>query len=240
MNDDGTNEKSLFSELVNFGFLDDSAQKVYFTSRNQDLYVVNVDGGNLQKIQEKVLQPDLSPDGKYLVYQKLNADWEVGQYSDRALGITVLDLQTGGEKRISQSWEDFNSFWTPDGKKILFFSRSPEGLASHFIMDVDGNNRKQLTNFGEMFITERVVPIPSERPIWSANGRYLVYESDREIWVNKFSDNYNNLIEAKQLAYGRDPQWLVDGKSITVVVNNSNIINQALITIDIDDGSITN
>jgi len=238
MNNDGSNEKSVFPELINYALLDGNGQKIYLTTRSYDLYSVNTDGSNPQKIQEKVIHPDLSSDGRYLVYQKLNPDWQIGQYFDNALGITVLDLQNNTERRISQSWEDFNPFWTPDNHKILFFSRSPEGLASHFIMDADGNNRKQLTNIGEMFVSDKTVPIPSERPIWSKDGKYLIYESDRAIWMNKFSDNNDNIVAAKQLSYGRDPRWLVDGKSITVVVNNTNYINQALITVDINDGEI--
>lgn len=240
MNDDGSNEKSVFPELINYALLDGNGQKIYLTTRNYDLYSINIDGSNPQKIQEKVIHPDLSSDGRRLVYQKLNPEWQIGQYFDSALGITVMDLQNNTEIRISQNWEDFNPFWTPDNHKILFFSRSPEGLASHFIMDADGNNRKQLSNFGQVFVTGKTVPIPSERPIWSSDGKYLIYESDREIWVNKFSSNQENLISAKQLAYGRDPKWLIDGKKISVVVNNTNIINQALITVDINDGAISN
>lgn len=237
MDEKGGNEKLISEELVRYAFIDKLGESIYFTTRNQDLFATDIDGGNKVKLQEKVLQPDLSPDGKYLVYQKLNPDWQIGQYADNALGLTVLDLQTGEEKRISQSWEDFNPFWTPDGKKILFFSRSNEGLASHFIINADGNGRKQLTNIGEIFVNNRVVPLPSEKPIWSSDGKYLIYESDRAIWYNKFDNDYN-LTEAKQLAYGRDPQWLIDGKSITVVVNNTNYINQSLITVDISDGDI--
>lgn len=238
MDEDGTNERQITEELIRLAFLDNSGQKIYYTTRNQDLYEINIDGSNLRKIQEKVVQPDLSPDGNYLVYQKLNTDWQLGQYFDQALGLTVLDLSTGLEKRISNTWEDFNPLWTPDGKKILFFSRSPEGLASHFIMNADGSGRKQLTNIGEMFVSEKTVPMPSEKPIWSNDGKYLVYESDRSIWYNKFDSDYN-LTEAKQLAYGRDPAWVIDGKRISVVVNNTNKINEALIEVDLN-GSINN
>lgn len=235
---DGRNEKQLSEELCIRAFFDRKEDKVYYVTRDLDLHSVNFNGGNKLKIMEKVVNPDQSPDGRLLVYQKANSDWQLGNYLDRALGIAVLDLITGEEKQITNVMEDFNPFWTPDGKKILFFSRSNEGLASHFIMNNDGSGRKQLTNIGEKFVNDRVVPMPSEKPIWSSDGKYLVYESDREIWYNKFDSNFN-LIDAKQLAYGRDPAWVIDGKRISIVVNNTNKINEALIEVDLD-GSINN
>ncbi len=235
MNNDGSNELLIADELVVYAFFDKTGKKIFYNTRNNyDLYLVNIDGISKVNLHTKTLTSNLSPDGNYLVYQKLNPDWQIGQYYDQALGITILDLKTKKEKIISHSSEDFAPIFTPDGKKILFFSRSPEGLASHFIMNTDGSNRKQLTNIGEKFVSDRTIPVISEKPIWSKNGRYLIYESDKEIWINEFDDSLDNIINAKQIAFGLNPQWFIDGKIITVGLTNIDKASESLIKIDLD------
>lgn len=193
--------------------------RAFYSTKNQDLFVIDYSKLNSKKkITEKALSPNLSSDGRYLAYQKLNHGWRPDDYTEQALGIAILDITTGNEKQISNVAEDFNPLWMPDGKRILFFSRSPEGLVSFFVMDSDGTKRAQLTNVGKKFFDEQAIGNPSEKPIWSSNGKYLVYESDRVIWVLEFSRNYQKIVSSKKVAYGRDPEWVIDGQTFTVVV----------------------
>lgn len=209
--------------------------RIFYSTKNQDLFVINsIENPASKRIQEKILSPDISPDGRYLIYQKLNSDWEIGQYYDKALGLTILDLLSNEEKRISDSWEDFNPLWTLDGTQIIFFSRSPQGLASFFVMSPDGSNRKQLTNIGKKFVDDTTIATPSEKPIWSSDGKYLIYESDRIIWVLEFSKDYRKIISAKRVAYGRDPEWSIDGKTFTVVVTTRENSTVTIMEFDVE------
>lgn len=216
MNENGTEEQEVTKDLVTFALFDATADTIYYTNDRMDLFARD-EKGNSKKIQEKVLSPDLSSDRRYIVYQKLPPEWQPGHYFDGALGLTILDLQTGNERRITNRWEDFNPFWTPDGQHILFFSANEGGLASHFIINADGTEKKQLTNVGQVFVSDTTIPNPSETPIWSKDGTYFVYEADREIWVNEFSPRADAIVSARRVAYGKDPQWLTDGKSIVVI-----------------------
>lgn len=231
MNEDASNKIEISDELVNNAFL--GKNKIFYTTLNLDLYIADLNGADKIKIQEKALNPDLSADGQFLVYQKLNPDWRPGDYYDKALGLAILNLTTGKEQLLTDNGEDFNPFWFPNGQNILFFSRSKEGLASHFMINPDGTNRKQLTNSGEKFVSNSTVDIPSEKPAWSPNGKYLVYESDKEIWINEF--DLNNNIKAKQIAYGKNPQWLSnDNLSIISTINQEN----TLLNIDLNGNII--
>lgn len=231
MRADGSGERRVTDDLVREAFLDPAATRIYYVTREQDLYVEGIGGSGKKRLAEKVLGVSLSPKGGAAAYQKLNPDWSVGDYFDRAMGLTVFDLAKGEEKRISTAWEDFAPVWTPDGAKILFFSRSPEGLASHFIMNADGSGRRQLTNLGQKFVSDRTVPVPSERPIWSKDGRVLVYESDRQIWVNEFSPGIERVVGARPIVYGKHPEWTKDGKTLRVLVGQNG---------DFDQGSFVN
>lgn len=212
-------DRKIAEERVTYAFFDPEATKIYYTTENWDLFVVNIDGSNKTKVAEKALFPDLSRDGQYLVYQKLNADWQPGDYSDQALGLAVLDLKTKEEKLVTKTFEDFSPIWSPNGEKIAFFSRSPEGLASLFMVNADGSNRVQLTNIGQTVFSDKTVPSLSERPIWSKDGKHFIYESDRVIWHLEFNEAQSQVVKAEKVAYGIDPEWKEDGKSITVVTS---------------------
>lgn len=234
MRDDGSDDRAVTDDLANGAFFDPEGGSIYYTTRAQDLYAVNLDGSGRRKLREKVLSPALSHDGRFAVYQKLNPDWTPGQYYDRALGLAVLDLKTGKEKMVGATWEDFDPIWTPDDKKILFFSRSADGLASHFIMNADGSNRRQLTNIGQKFVSDKTVPVPSEMPIWSKDGHTLVYESDRQIWVNEFAASMDGMRGTRAIGYGKHPQWLDDGKTLRVLVGkDDDVIDATTVRMDI-------
>ncbi len=227
-------EIKLTDQLVTKALFDKTSAKIYYTTENYDLFSINNDGSNNTKIGEKALGIDLSPDGKYMVYQKLNSNWIQGDYYEQAIGMTVLDLEKKKEKKIGDKYEDWGFVWTPDSKKILFFSASPSGLASHHIIDINGKNRKQLTNNGMKHFSSKTMPTPSEKPIWSSNGKYLIYESDKSIWINEFNGGYNKIKESRMLSYGRDPHWIVDGKTVGVVMNKSSKAKERIIQVNLD------
>ncbi len=230
MRRDGTDERSLAEVAVVEARFDRVGERVYYVTAGRDLYSVDVDGGGRRRLQGKVLSFDVSPDGTRVVYQKLNPDWQPGDYYDRALGLTVLDLKSGTEKSISRSWEDFGPIWTPDGRNVLFFSRDAAGAQSHFIVGADGFGRRGLKAPAGVRM-----PVPSERPIWSADGRRLIYESDRSIWLNEFDDTFSRLNSAKKLGFGKHPRWTDDGRAVRVLVGDYGDFSPAsTVTLDLD------
>lgn len=229
---DGSEQK-ISDSLIRWAIYDQKNNLIYFTDLAQDLWRFDIAKKQSEKIMDKVLTPDLSPDGKYLVYQKLNPNWEQNGYYDEALGLTILDINTGQEKRITDKWEDWAPIWSPDGKKIMFFGASPEGLASHFSIDIDGQNRIQLTNNGITFVHEGAIPVISEKPVWSPDGTTWAYESDRAIWLNKFNDDKTEIIEAKFVTYGKEPTWINNGQGLNVVLNDQSTAQVQSVNVDL-------
>jgi hypothetical protein len=218
-------EQKIADNLVKHAILDKKNNLVYFTDLSQDLWRFDITKNSKEKIMDKVLQPDLSPDTNFLVYQKLNADWEQNNYYDLALGLTILNLQTLEEKRITTLAEDWGAFWTADSKKIVFFGLNDfdHGMSSHYIIDADGKNKTLLTNFGLYNSTEAgAVPMPSEKPLWSPDGNMLVYHSDYEVWINKFNQDKTKIIESKFITYGKEPTWIKNGSALNVLLVTEN------------------
>lgn len=234
MRDDGSHTRQVSTMPVNFAFLDATGAHVYFTTLDFDLYVADTQTLTATRIVQKVAQPNLSADGNYLVYQKLNADWQRGQYFDKALGLALYTIATKQERMLTATSGDFLPLWTPDGTRVLFFSPSPEGLESHFVVRADGSGRTQLTNVGQKLVSDATVRLPSEKPIWSSDGKYLVYESDKEIWMNEFSPDGMSVRSARRIAYGTVPTWVRDGQQLSIRVSGKDLTVGGLVTITLD------
>ena len=210
---------SLVAQDVREAFLGSDGKAAFYVDANATLLVA-AEGQAAKKIADKVLRPALSPDGTHVVYQRLPPDWKPGEAYDRALGLAILDLATGAIRPLTDHWEDFNPLWTPDGKKIIFFSANAQGMAAHFVIDADGGARTQLTNMGASETGPDTIPVPSETPVWSSDGKYLAYESDRQIWVNGFVPGYGKIVSARAVSYGKHPEWAADDKSLSVIVGS--------------------
>jgi hypothetical protein len=149
-----------------------------------------------------------SPDGKEIVFE--NADNTIGNY-----GIFVLDVQTGGIRRIVQNrsgghpWSEDLS-WSPCGDKIAFWVR--EGSDGNdadgwviYTIDIDGTDMTRITDVDD----GRGLLGPL---LWSVDGQFLILtsftvdsEENRgpyEIWVAS--------VDSGEFYPLTNPIWIVD------------------------------
>ena len=69
--------------------------------------------------------------------------------------------------------------------------------------------------------------------IFSQDGKYLTFESDRTIWAVEFNPIFDQIIQAKRIAYGVDPKFSKDNKSITVVALPTQNSKRAIMEVNI-------
>ena len=95
---------------------------------------------------------DITPDGKHFVFDMLG-------------DIFIVDIDGGEAKALTQdfAWNIHPSI-SPDGTKIAFIS-DRDGLSNAWVMDINGENLKQIT-------TEKSYLIHA--PKWSPDSEYLV------------------------------------------------------------------
>jgi len=74
--------------------------------------------------------------------------------------VVVLTNSPGG---------DFDPAWSPDGRRIAFYS-ARGGNKEIYVMDADGGNIRNLTND----------PKTDGRPSWSPDGQSIAFNSDRD------------------------------------------------------------
>jgi Tol biopolymer transport system component len=122
----------------------------------------------ITELQQKTDSPQLSPDGKHLVF----ASALVGAsniWSSDADGHNPLQLTSFGGEAVG------SAHWSPDGKWIVF-DRRPKDHAQIYIIDSEGRNMRAITE-GDY---------ESNVPTWSRDGKSIYFSSNRtgrmELW----------------------------------------------------------
>ncbi|MEX0719129.1 MAG: hypothetical protein WD059_00590 [Balneolaceae bacterium] len=109
-----------------------------------EIFSMNADGTGAKQLTsngENYL-PKFSPDGNKIIYEH----WPEGL----SKSIRMMDSDGSNKKVLAKDWSS-DMAWSPDGEKIVYvFSNhyyERPGNGQLWIMNADGSNKKQLTNF---------------------------------------------------------------------------------------------
>jgi Tol biopolymer transport system component len=130
-----------------------------------DLYVASPDGSGMERVLDEASQPALSPDGQLVALRRW---WGGGR------GIVLMSTLGGGERRLSEFFEDGLPSWSPDGQSLLFFSRRESDRQPRLY-------RVILSDGSELGITRDGGAVIGEYPSWMADGS-IVY---RTLWPDR-------------------------------------------------------
>ncbi len=120
------------------------------------IYRMDVNGANVKQLINKkdCRKPAWSPDSQWIAF---------------AAEHTLFVMDAGGRRLRELTWATRFSdcSWSPDGKQIAFMSNAPNGGSEVFSIDVDGKNRRQLTQSDG--------PTIIWGPVWSPSGKWIAY-----------------------------------------------------------------
>lgn len=139
--------------------------------------------------------PAWTPDGKRIVFSAYNVALSNVSPSGRGLRNTrqvfIMDSNGSHRKRLTADNDNFSPSVSPDGKHVAFIS-ARTGRQELWVMDIDGNNPRQLT-----YLKARRV----NKPTWTSDGQFILFNTD-------YKQQYPSL-KPKEL-------WMVDRDGIKV------------------------
>ncbi len=176
---------------------------------NPDIYVISADGGEPKRLTDDPASdvfPSWSPDGQQIAFMRSRL---------RSSEIYVMDADGGNQRSLIGGRVELTNnltpkggyaSWSPDGARIVFTSRESGNPEIH-VIDVDGNNERNLTDN----------PAGDILPEWSPDGMRILFGSNRdgnfEIYVmDADGGNQNNL--TRNAASDSFSSWSPDGSRI--------------------------
>jgi TolB protein len=149
----GEPKRLTFSPGIDIGgsFSPDGSRIVFESDRSgsQQLYVMGADGGNERRISfggGRYATPEWSPRGDLIAFTRIAGNFRVG----------VMTPSGGGQRLLTNSWQDEAPTWAPNGRIIQFFRTSRgSGKTGIWQVDLTGRNERQLPT-----------PVDGSDPAW--------------------------------------------------------------------------
>jgi Tol biopolymer transport system component len=173
-----------------------------------DVYVMNTNGSGLRPLTTNLADdwwPTWSPDGMKVAFQSNRNLTPGGNVSQ--LDIYVVSADGTGETRLTtDTTNEAQPAWSPDGAKIAFVS-DRDSSNEVYVMNADGTGVTRLT----------ADPLADEQPTWSPDGTKIAFVSNRDgnpdVWVMN-ADGGNPLNLTNNAATDVGPAWSPDGTRI--------------------------
>ena len=119
----------------------DGSKIVFESDRGgtQQIYVMNADGSSQNRISfggGRYATPEWSPRGDLISFTKMGGGFRVG----------VMSPSGGGERLLTNGWQDEAPSWSPKGRVIQFFRSSPgrDGKSAVWQVDLTGRNERRI------------------------------------------------------------------------------------------------
>jgi Tol biopolymer transport system component len=211
------------------------SDKIAYTFQGKELHVRNIDGTNshvlLKNSGDLIFPTDWSRDGKKILCYFVSTDrpWRISTVTSDGQSqflVSGNSIDFSGEAKIS-----------PDGAYVAFSSKEKEGNTDIYVCTSDGSRKVRVTQH----------PGRDENPVWSPDGKYLAFLSDRnrsvDLWGVQMKDGAT---VGAPFVIKRDLGWrtriydfTATGKLSMLMVGGAEPTNLFTVPVDQESGSLS-
>jgi TolB protein len=148
----------------------------------------------------------VSPDGRRVLYSR-------GPWLKVEAFTAALD--GSGEARLTDgTGVAWTLSWSPDGRRIAYTGRTPDGILQVFVMNADGSGARQVTHLEPAQGQAQV-------PAWSPDGKQLAFQATSQelhrghLWVLDLDSGLARELAHHDQPYADEvPAWFPDGRRL--------------------------
>lgn len=134
------------------------------------IYVMGATSENLRRVADFGFHPSWSPDGTEIVVSTFGSD-QPNVRVGRDNSIWIINVETGAKRELVKTEGSFPS-WSPSGRRIAYWFYPPGiGRRDIAVIAADGG--------GEPVVVTKDFAVSNWNPVWSPDGKYLYFVSDK-------------------------------------------------------------
>ena len=198
----------------------DGARIAFRSSRNGGgIFIMDADGSNVRQVTDEGFNPTWSPDGREIALNDDNIiNSEARNTYPSASKLWAVDIASG-TRRVITPRDAVQSDWSPHGHRLAFWGEQKGGHRDIWTVAADGRS-EPVTVTDDAFI--------DWNPVWSADGEYLYFLSNRggemNLWRVAIDESTGRLQDAPEpatlpsnncqhISFARNGSGLVYGQS---------------------------
>jgi Tol biopolymer transport system component len=138
------------------------------------IWLMSSDGGGARRIADFGFNPAWSPDGREIAIATEGIVEPIMRKMDSE--IWIVDVSTGHRRELVRKADDgVQPSWSPSGARIAYWGLPPEG-ARRILWTIPAAGGERVKVLDDGFL--------NWNPVWSPDGRYLYFGSDRSGSLN--------------------------------------------------------
>lgn len=172
------------------GAFSPDGQQIAFHKRGGGVFTMGATGESVRRLTDSGFSPAWSPDGKEIIYATEFPILPFGRGNNSELWAVNVNT---GTKRLITKGDAVQPAWSHDGRWIAYWAiPAGGGQRDLWIIDSRGGSPIQITND----------PAMDWNPVWSPDGHYLYFSSDRggsmNVWKIRIDPTSAKAIEAPE------------------------------------------
>jgi serine/threonine protein kinase len=179
------------------------------------IYVMEETGENVRRVADFGFHPSWSPDGKKIVVSDKSSDVSTSHTIPNS-SLWIIDVETGDKNLLDTKGDAIQPAWSPNGNRIAFWFVKEGSSSKIATIPADGGEPNVVTEDSNI----------NWNPIWSPDGKYIYFGSDRggsmNIWraaINEETGKVSGTPESVPTPsmYIRHLSFSHDGKSLAYI-----------------------